>query len=67
MELHRDLRECPGHWTRRPRGPRIEWRCSACGATHSAEDQAARAAIHREYEMEVLLFRLVAEGRQLRA
>jgi hypothetical protein len=64
-ELHDHAGECPGQWVRATAEARSEWRCTHCGAAYSGADITAREAIWREYELELLFFRLGAEGRLL--
>jgi hypothetical protein len=64
MELHDKTGECPGQWVRTSSG-QSEWRCTHCGAAYGGDDISAREAIWREYELELLFFRLGAEGRRL--
>jgi hypothetical protein len=65
MELHHPEGECPGQWVRTTTPPVTEWRCTHCGAAYSGDDISARESIWREYELELLFFRLGAEGRLL--
>lgn len=65
MELHHQSGECPGRWVRSEGRPVSEWRCTHCGAAYSGDDITARESIWREYEMELLFFRLGSEGRRL--
>jgi hypothetical protein len=65
MELHHPAGECPGQWVRTPGASASQWRCTHCGAAYAGADITAREAIWREYEMELLFFRLGAEGRLL--
>jgi hypothetical protein len=65
MELHDQTGECPGQWVRMTTSRQSEWRCTHCGAAYGGADIAAREAIWREYELELLFFRLGAEGRRL--
>jgi hypothetical protein len=65
MELHHPEGECPGQWIRSSSTSASEWRCTHCGAAYAGADISAREAIWREYELELLFFRLGAEGRLL--
>ena len=65
MNLHDPTVECPGQWVRRSTESGTEWRCTRCGTVFSGDDASAREAIWREYELELLFFRLGAQGRLL--
>ena len=65
MNLHHPSAECAGSWVRTASDVGTAWRCTRCGATHPGDDVAAREAIWREYEMDLLFFRLGAQGRLL--
>ena len=65
MDLHHSREECPGRWVRSEERRVGEWRCTHCGAAYAGDDIAARESIWREYEMELLFFRLGSEGRRL--
>jgi hypothetical protein len=65
MDLHHPAVDCPGQWVRAGGEGGKGWRCTRCGAVYSGDDATARDAIWREYEMELLFFRLGAQGRLL--
>lgn len=65
MDLHQPSVDCPGQWVRSGDEAGKTWRCTRCGAVYAGDDATARDAIWREYEMELLFFRLGAQGRLL--
>lgn len=57
--------DCTGQWQRLEEGGRaVRWWCSACGAAYP-DSTAVRFAVLREYDLELVVTRLVREGRHL--
>jgi hypothetical protein len=64
FELTHIAGECPGRWQRVEGPGRVAWRCSHCGVSYG-DGVAVRFAVLREYDLELILLRLVREGRRL--
>jgi len=66
LELNHANEDCPGRWQRLEGTGPLTWRCTMCGVTYT-DAVAVRFAVLREYDMELMVSRLVREGRRLLA
>jgi hypothetical protein len=65
IQLSHVTEDCPGQWQRvEAAAAPLEWRCSACGACYH-DGVEVRFAVLREYDLELVLGRLVREGRRM--
>jgi PHP family Zn ribbon phosphoesterase len=64
FQLTHTTEDCAGRWQRIEAARRATWRCSRCGASYR-DGVAVRFAVLREYDLELIIFRLVREGRRL--
>ena len=63
--LSHTTEDCPGQWERTETGSApLEWRCPRCGVRY-ADGVEVRFAVLREYDLELIVTRLVREGRRL--
>lgn len=66
LELSHAFEDCTGRWQRLEGDGPLTWRCTGCGVTYT-DAVAVRFAVLREYDMELMVSRLVREGRRLLA
>jgi hypothetical protein len=56
--------DCHGRWQRGEEAAGVRWYCGQCGAIYP-DGVPVRFAVLREYDLELILFRLGREGRRL--